>query len=74
MRNEKLMFENYKDCLFNNKNIYRLQKRFKSQYHNMYTEEVNKIALKCKDDKRLQKFDRITAYPYGTEEMMVKQS
>ena len=40
----------------------------------MYTEEVNKIALSSNNDKRLQTFDRITAYPYGTDEMMVKQS
>ena len=47
---QKLMFENYKDCLFNNKTIYRSQERFKSYYHNMYTEEVNKIALSSNDD------------------------
>ena len=27
---KKLMFENYKDCLFNNKTGYRSQERFKS--------------------------------------------
>ena len=32
----------------------------------MYTERVNKIALSSDDDKRLQTFDRITTYPYGT--------
>ena len=69
------MFENYKEGLFNNKTIYRSQERLKSYYHNMYTEEVNKIALSSNDDKRLQTFDRITTYPYGTDEMMViKQS
>ena len=71
---QKLMFENYKDCLFNNKTIYRSQERFKSYYHNMYSEEVNKIALSSNDDKRLQTFDRITTYPYGTNEMIIKQS
>ena len=71
---QKLMFENYKDCLFNNKTVYRSQERFKSYYHVMYTEEVNKIALSSNDDKRLQTFDGITTYPYGTNEMMKKQS
>ena len=47
------MFENYKDFLFNNKTIYRSQERFKSYYHNMYTEEVTKIAIGSNDDKRL---------------------
>ena len=32
----------------------------------MHTEEVNKIALSSNDDKRLQTFDKITTYPYGT--------
>ena len=65
------MFENYKDCLFNNKNIYRSQERFKSYCHDVYTEEVNKIALSSNDDKRLQISDKITTYPYGTSEMMM---
>ena len=30
----KLMFENYKDCLFNDKNKLKPQQRFKSDYHN----------------------------------------
>ena len=65
----KLIFENYKDCLLNNKTVYRSQERFKSYYHVMYTEEVNKIALSSNDDKRLQTPYRITAYPFGTDKM-----
>ena len=38
---------------------------FKSERHDVYTEEVNKIALSSNDDKRLQAFDRITSYLYG---------
>ena len=33
--------------------------------YNVYTEEINKIALSSNDDKRLQTFDRITSYPSG---------
>ena len=32
----------------------------------MYTEEVDKIALSSNDNKRIQTFDKITTYPYGT--------
>ena len=32
----------------------------------MYTEEVNKIALSSNDDKRIQTFDKVTTFPYGT--------
>ena len=32
----------------------------------MYTEEVNKIALSSNDDNRIQTFDKVTTFPYGT--------
>ena len=59
------MFENQKDCLLSNKTVYRSQQRFKSYNHDVYTEEVNKIALSSNNDKRLRKYDKITTYPYG---------
>ena len=70
----RIMFENYKDSLFNNNTILRSQLRFKSDLHNVYTEEVNKIALNSNDDKRLQTFDRVTTYPYGTNAFKVRDS
>ena len=60
------MFENYKDWLFNDKIILKSQQRFKSNHHEMYTQEFNKIVLSSDDDKRLQTCDRITVYPHGT--------
>ena len=60
------MFENYKNWFFNDKVILKLQERFKSDYYNVYTEQINKIALSYNDDKRLQTFDKTTTYPYGT--------
>ena len=71
---QKLMFKNYKDRLFNNKTVYKSQKRFKSYYHDVYTEEVNKIALSSNDDEKLQTSNKITTYPYGTKETIIKQS
>ena len=61
-----LKFENCKDSLFNDKTILQSQLRSKSNYHDVYTEEVTKIALSGNEDKRLQTFDRVTTYPYGT--------
>ena len=61
----RLKFNDYKDCLLNNKIVLKSQQRFKSESHDVYTEEINKIALSSNDDKRLQTFDRITSYPYG---------
>ena len=37
----------------------------------MYTEEVNKIALSSNDDKRIQAYDKITTYPYGSNTFIV---
>ena len=70
----RLMFENYKDSLFNNKTILKSQLRFKSDHHNVYKEEVNKITLNSNDDKRLQTFDRVTTYLYGTNAFKVCES
>ena len=67
------MFQNYRDCLLNNKTVYRSPEILKSYYQDVYPEEVNKIALSSNDDKRLQTFDRITAHPYGTSEMMINK-
>ena len=76
----KLIFDNYIESLFNSKTIIKSQQRFKSDHHDVHTEEVNKIALSSNDDKRLQTFDRITTYPYGSNafkvceiEMLVKK-
>ena len=64
----KLRFEfnDYKDCLLNSEIILKSQQRFKSEAHNVYTEKINKTALSSNEDKRLQTYDRITSYPYGT--------
>ena len=67
----RLMFENYTDCLFNDKIILKSQQRFKSAYHNVYTEQINEIELGSNDDKRLQTFYKITTYPYGTNAFKV---
>ena len=62
----ELKFNNYKDCLLNNKVVLKSQQRFKSAKHDIYTENVNKITLSPNDNKRLSTFDKITTYPYGT--------
>ena len=55
----ELMFENYKDYLFNKKVLLKSQQRFKSDHHKVYKEEIKKIALSSNADKRLQTSDRI---------------
>ena len=60
-----LKFEDYKKCLFYNEPMLKSQQRFKSENHEVYTENINKIALSSNDDKRIVALDRITSYPYG---------
>ena len=50
----------------NNEVKLKSQQRFKSEAHNVFTEEVNKIPLSSNDDKRLRTFDGVTSYPYRT--------
>ena len=70
----RIMFDDYKDSVFYNNIILRPQLRFKGDLHIVYTEEVNKMAISSNDDKRLQTFDRITTYPYGTNAYKVCES
>ena len=48
-----ITFEHYFDCLFTGDKQMRSMKIIQSRYHDIYSKEVNKIALSCEDDKRL---------------------
>ena len=60
-----IKFDGYKKCLLNDKVILKSQRRFISNKHDVYTEDVNKIALSNDDDKRIVSSNKITSYPYG---------
>ena len=62
--NKILRLEDYRKCLFDNGKVLKSQQRFKSENHEVYTENINTIALSCEDDKRIVISDRITSYPY----------
>ena len=49
-----------------------MQQRFKSERHNVFTEEINKIALSSNDGKRMQSTDSIETYAYGTSKDLVR--
>ena len=49
---ETITHEDYKTCLTTGKEILRKQNILRSYEHEVYTEEVNKIALSATDDKR----------------------
>ena len=48
-----------------NEVILKSQQRFISKKHDVYTENINKIALNNNDNKRIVSSDKITSYPYG---------
>ena len=56
-----IQFNNYKNCLLKDEEVLKLQQRFISKKHDVYTE----IALSNNDDKRIVSSDKITSYPYG---------
>ena len=45
-----------------NKSILKTQQRFKSEKHNIFTHEVNKIDLSSNNDKRTQSIYSIEKY------------
>ena len=58
-------FNDYKNCLLKDEVVLKSQQRFRSKGHDVYTENINKIALSSNDDKRLTASHKITSYPYG---------
>ena len=57
-----IKFNDYKNCLLNGEVVLKSQQRFKSKGHDIYTENINKIALSSSDDKRLIAPHNITSY------------
>ena len=48
-----IKFSDYKKCLLNDELILKSQQRFISKKHDVYTENINKVALSNNDDKRI---------------------
>ncbi|XP_065662849.1 uncharacterized protein LOC136085468 [Hydra vulgaris] len=56
---------NYKDCLLNRKEHIRKMNIIRSHGHEVFTEEINKVALSAEDDKRVILEDGIHTLAYG---------
>lgn len=48
-----MKFEDYKKCLQSNKTILRSQQSFRSEFHKVFKEKINKTAFSANDDKRI---------------------
>ena len=60
-----IKFNDYKNCLLKDEVILKSQQRFISKKHDVYTENINKIALSNNDDERIVSSDKTASYPYG---------
>ena len=60
-----ISFEDYEACLFKNIKQFRKMNVFRSRLHDVYSEEVNKIALSANDDKRIILKDGIHTLAHG---------
>ena len=58
-------FEDYKTCLFTGKPQTRTMNVIRSHRHELFTEEINKIALSANDDKRVILEDGIHTLAHG---------
>ena len=59
-----IKFNDYKKCLLIDEVILKSQQRFISKKHDVYTENINKIALSNNDDKRIVSSNKINSYPF----------
>ena len=57
--------EDYRDCLFTRRAQSRTMNVIRSHRHDMFTEQINKIALSAEDDKRAIMQDGIHTLAYG---------
>ena len=60
-----IAFEDYKNVLFNQTKQMRKMNVIRSYKHEIFTEEINKVALSGDDDKRIVMENRIHTLAYG---------
>ena len=59
--------------MYNNKSILKTQQGFKMEKHNVFTEEINQIALSSNDNKRMQSIDSMEIYAYGAIKDLISE-
>ena len=57
--------ENYKETLLDKKQMHHKMKTIRSEKHELNSYEINKVSLRCFDDKRYIHKDGIKSYAYG---------
>lgn len=62
---KEITHENYKDCLFNRKQLLHKMNTIRSVNHQIGSYKLNKISLSCVDDKRYILDDGCNSLAYG---------
>jgi len=65
--NKEITLNDYKNCLFSGRQQLRPMNVIPSHHHEVFTEQVNKIALSADDDKRIILPDRIHTLAPGSQ-------
>ncbi|PFX11590.1 hypothetical protein AWC38_SpisGene24613 [Stylophora pistillata] len=60
-----IRFDNYKRCLFGGGKQHRIMNTLRSRKHDIFTEEINKVALSANDDKRIILPNIVDTYAAG---------
>ena len=68
-----IVLKNHKEFTKNNKSILKTLQRFKSERHNVFTQEIDKIALSLNDEKRMQSVDSIETYAFAMSTDLVSE-
>ena len=53
--------------------MFKTQQRFKSERHNVFTKEINNIALDSNYDNRMESIDSIETYAYRMSKGLVSE-
>ena len=67
-----IIHDDYKETLFNDKQMYHKMKTIRSENHQLGSYELNKVSLSCFDDKRYIHNNGIDSYAYGHNKIMFK--
>ena len=65
--------DNLKEFIKNNNLILKIWQKSTIERYNVFTKEINKIALISNDDKRMQSIALIEMYAYGTSKKIVSE-
>ena len=65
MVKNRITHDDYKNCLLNREEQMIKMNVIRSHFHDLYTEEVNKVALSAEDDKRVIMENGLQTLAYG---------